>query len=103
MINRYDMRRYCNRGLVLAAVVVAAGWFWVTYSTRGALAYDGSIDYGFPVPFAGFGCGPLIVNGSHCAYDFSSLRLVLDLVLSIGFPALASVLVARYDKHPTQG
>lgn len=81
-----------NKAFFMVLAVLIAGWFWQSYSTRGAPAWDGQQLYGFPLPYSGW--GGFCMDGG-CGW-FSTPLLVVDLLILIGLPWLVGGLFRRY-------
>ena len=69
-----------------------------TILTYRAPTYDGTRTYGFPLTYYSFGGLCFSPNGGEeCSY-FSSLNLIIDLLILIGLPLLVNYLILKFKK-----
>jgi hypothetical protein len=66
-----------------------------TLLTYNAPSYDGSRIYGFPLRF--YSVGGLCLTGEQCSF-FSSMNLIIDLIILIGLPILINYLFLKFKK-----
>lgn len=87
-------------GFWLPLCLILTCWGAATYRTRGALAWDGAIEHGFPFTFYSYFCGPMRqVGTSNCGSTFSVVSLILDLVILIAVPFLLNFVVLRFTSR----
>ena len=88
-----------TKGFWIALVIIVVLFILPTILTYGAPAYDGSMIFGFPLPYYSFGglCLSSDGGGKMCS-SFSTLNLVIDLIILVGLPLLVNYLILRNKK-----
>ncbi len=88
-----------NLGFWMTLVIIVLFWSFQTYRTRGALAHDGAILYGWPFAFASHWCGQIAFHGgSNCGDSFDWIYFLVDILILIGMTFLAQKIWPRFVK-----
>ena len=92
-LNVFKKSKWNRRAFAGAMFSMVILWFLTTYSTKSAPGADGSVIYGFPLPFYRWGgfCGDGICE------SFSSIFLLMDIVLLFAIPLIVSMLWAGFS------
>ncbi len=81
------LKRYAPA--ITTLLLLIGCWGYTTWSTRNAPSYDGSILYGFPMPFATEG-GHCMVG--YCPFQWHAAPLAGDIALLIAAPVIIQLL-----------
>ena len=90
----HRVKRYAPA--IVSFLLLIAGWFYATWSTRNAPSYDGSIIYGFPFPFGWE--GGMCASG-YCPLSIQYPFLALDILILLMAPVAVQAFAIFWRKR----